>query len=212
MLFISMGTTVSNKHLQVKIKFSTDTVVVYFVFVMISFMNLYMVSYFMKIVSRIFCNSMAFSSMNTRVKMQVGWLNKLALTHITIKPSFPHTFLYHFLFFFLIIIRNLPHRIAKFWLYFKQFNSTGSLTIFLWCWGWSFFLLFTVICKYHALKSSISFMLLKSMSINVYNLFHVHSSFSLIATNFIFIFFASSFQLYYSQQHCISNIIKYIII
>ena len=70
--FISMGTTVSNKHLQVKIKFSTDTVVVYFVFVMISFMNLYMVSYFMKIVSRIFCNSMAFSSMNTRVKMPVG--------------------------------------------------------------------------------------------------------------------------------------------
>ena len=57
---ISMGTTVNNKYLQVKIKSSTDTAAVYFVFVMISFMNLYMVSYFLKIVSCKFYNSMAF--------------------------------------------------------------------------------------------------------------------------------------------------------
>ena len=45
-----MGTTVSNKYLQVKIKLSIDTAAVYFVIVMISFMNLCMVRYLLNIV------------------------------------------------------------------------------------------------------------------------------------------------------------------
>ena len=55
-----MGTTVNNKYLQGKIKSSTDTAAVYFVFVMISFMNLYMVRYLLNTISCKFCISMAF--------------------------------------------------------------------------------------------------------------------------------------------------------